>query len=127
MRDLNKCKKLRTSIKNTQGKISFFILKKFPHYKYTFSMRCCFLYSFAFLLEILCGHIAGKILVPLDIFLFLFMMNMNFWSVKHYSDQSFSNKCDCTRQVNIVCVCILRFQRLCLRLRLTGLMALFMD
>ena len=58
-----------------------------------------FILPSAILLKTLSHHRVGEILVPSDTFPLLFMMNMDFWGLKHYSDQSFSNKCDCVKQI----------------------------
>ena len=103
-------------IKNTQEK-PLFIPKTTPCYKHKFhsqffsiflSLDCLspflhvllsFILPSTFLLKTLSHHRASEILFPLDTFPFLFMMNMDFWGLKHYSGQSFSNKCDCIKQM----------------------------
>ena len=103
-------------IKNTQEK-PLFIRKTTPCYKHKFhsqffsiflSFDCLspflhvllsFILPSTFLLKTLSFHRAGEILVPSDTFPFLFMMNMDFWGLKHYSGQSFSNKCDYIKQM----------------------------
>ena len=103
-------------IKNTQEK-PLFIPKTTPCYKHKFhsqffsfflSLDCLspflhvllsFILPSAFPFKTLSHHRAGKILVSSDTFPLLFMMNMDFWGLKNYSGPSFSNKCDCIKQM----------------------------
>ena len=59
-------------------------------------MSCFSLYS----PRTLSQHTANEILVTLNTVPLPFMMHLDFWGLKHYSDQSFSNKCNCDKQVD---------------------------
>ena len=124
MGDLNKGEKPKMSIKNSQQKP--LLLDKHRHFKHTFSFGYSLFFSLKiasplllhvlllfillsiFLLRTYCHHIVGKMLVPLDNFLILFMMNIDFGGLKHCPGQLFSNKCNCAKQVGWINVEVAR-------------------
>lgn len=65
----------------------------------------CFASSYispAFSSGMCCLCIAGGFLIPTDTYFPTFMMKKNFWGLQHCSGQSFINKCNCVKQVNLI-------------------------
>lgn len=114
--NLNKGEKPKMSIKNNQQKP--LLLDKHRHFKvqtciffqllsFFFLSKNCqspsFAYSSTPFYTPLClssWNLLSSYSPSSDTFLILCKMNMDFWGLKHFSGKLFSNKCNCTKQVD---------------------------